>query len=478
MAKRLEFTVVGASDLRGGIHELRQRGAFGVVVVSTAAVGFAEDGHSAEAFTVLRPLIRCAGQAQFVILAHQPLSMEACSEIIRLGVAGILDAADEKLDEAALVHRLGHARERFRSARTEGIELNGLHSVAGDSLVWRSRAMDEVIARAARAAQVSDVPVLIFGESGTGKQLLAELIHQLDPKRSHQRLLSVNCSAISGTLAESMLFGHVKGAFTGALGPRKGIFRAADGGTVLLDEIGEMDLALQPKLLRVLQQGVVMPVGSDDEIPIDVRVIAATNRRLAANVEESKFRLDLYQRLNVIGLEIPPLRERPEDIPVLIRFFLRRYADYYERPIDTVEPQVYEYLAGCTLQGNVRELENVVRQTLAFKTSGTTLTLDDVPPALVRGQRRNGTDSRMILTELAHAACRLVDTGAMTLPQLMSMCEKMVLRNTLANSQATSSDVARQLGLSRRTLYNKIRKYRLPAPRSISTEEDSSQSRP
>jgi transcriptional regulator with PAS, ATPase and Fis domain len=321
-----------------------------------------------------------------------------------------------------------------------------------------------VLAKAARAAQVSDVPVLVYGESGTGKQLVAELIHQLDPKRSSKRFLSVNCAAISGTLAESALFGHIRGAFTGATESRRGHFRAADGGTILLDEIGETDLTLQPKLLRVLQEGVVMPLGSDDEIAIDVRVIASTNRQLAALVEEKRFRLDLFQRLNVIELEIPPLRERPEDIPVLVRFFLKKYAQYYERPIESVDDQVYEFLANCTMRGNVRELENAVRRMLAFKRSGSVLSLADVPPSLLARSGRTAHDEARDLTELADVACRLIDKQVMTLPQLVRTCEMTVLRNSLENLNTTSTDLAKRLGLSRRTLYNKLHKYELDAP--------------
>lgn len=334
--------------------------------------------------------------------------------------------------------------------------------------------MAGVLAKAARAAQVSDVPVLIHGESGTGKQLLAELIHQLDPKRASKRFVCVNCSAISGSLAESTLFGHVKGAFTGATESRKGHFRAADGGTILLDEIGEMDIALQPKLLRVLQNGVVMPVGADEESAIDVRVIAATNRRLAAQVESGAFRLDLFQRLNVISLEIPSLRERPEDIPALVRFFVNKYAGYCAHPIESIDDELLEFLGGCTLRGNVRELENTVRQMLAFKRIGGRLTLADVPPTLRDRQPYQDEDPQHRKTEtleqIASAATRLLDSGAMTLPELIGACEKMMIRGALQRSTSTSGDLARQLGMSRRTLYNKINKYDLPAPREMARQ--------
>jgi transcriptional regulator with PAS, ATPase and Fis domain len=471
LVERLGMTVVRSVSVPEARRVLQSTGAFSVVLLGGGDGGTSRDDAGCEPAASLQLLQPLAGQAQFILIADHSLSMESCCDVVRSGVAGIVDARDRALDEESLVHRITQARKRYGEESAAVDELHALSTAYSDSLVWRSEAMDKVLARAARAAQVSDVPVLIYGESGTGKQLLAELIHQLDPKRSRKRFLSVNCSAISGTLAESALFGHVKGAFTGAVGSRKGLFRAADGGTVLLDEIGEMDAVLQPKLLRVLQEGVVMPLGSDDEIDIDVRVITATNRRLAACVEEGQFRLDLYQRLNVISLEIPPLRERPEDIPILVRFFLKRYADYYERPIEAVEPQVFEHLAQCTLAGNVRELENVIRQMLAFKSSGSVLTMDDLPPAL-RTAARSQHDESVVLTDMVDAACRLVEAGAMTLPELVSTCEKQVLRHSLERTQVTSSDLARHLGLSRRTLYNKIRKYHLHAPGRTNVTDD------
>jgi transcriptional regulator with PAS, ATPase and Fis domain len=465
LAERAGMTVVHARDPRAAQRILSSTGAFSIILLGGAhGVGGEGDLSTTAPADTVRQLQPLAGQAHFIVIADGHLSMETCCDVVRLGIAGIVDARDGVLDEEALTHRIQQARKHYGEAASASDDIHSLKAVCGDSFVWQSKAMADVLAKAARAAQVSDVPVLIFGESGTGKQLLAELIHQLDPKRSHKRFLSVNCSAISGTLAESALFGHVKGAFTGAVGSRKGLFRAADGGTVLLDEIGEMDAVLQPKLLRVLQEGVVMPLGSDDETDIDVRVVAATNRQLAACVEEGQFRLDLYQRLNVIALEIPPLRERPEDIPILVRFFLKRYADYYERPIEAVEPAVYEHLAQSMLAGNVRELENLIRQMLAFKSSGSVLTMDDVRPSIMPATGPADRDQSFVLSDMVKAACRLVEAGEMTLPELVSACEKHVLRSSLERSQATSSELARHLGLSRRTLYNKIRKYHLPAP--------------
>jgi two-component system response regulator PilR (NtrC family) len=211
----------------------------------------------------------------------------------------------------------------------------------------------------------------------------------------------------------------------------------------------------------VLQEGVVMPLGADEEESCDVRVIAATNRRLAMLVERGAFRLDLFQRLNVITLEIPPLRDRREDIPELVRFFANKYASYYAHPIESIDPAVIDYFMNARLDGNVRELENTIRQVLAFKASGSRLELRDLPASLlVRGERER-PDKSAALADLVDVASALLDSGAMTLPELVSEYERLVLHCTMQRTSATSTDLAKRLGLSRRTLYNKIRKYQL-----------------
>lgn len=448
-----------AGDPAAAIQRLRHEPAFALLLVGTFAGG--RWGGAADGVELVRALIRQAGRAQLVILAADELDVNTSCELVRCGVSGFVDGRGARWDEDALARQLRAARLRFENTPSPSEVLHRLGPADRNSMVCQSPVMADLMSRAARAAQVSDVPILIYGESGTGKQLLAEMIHQLDPKRSRKRLLSVNCSAIAGSLAESTLFGHVRGAYTGAAASRKGIFRAAEGGTVLLDEVGEMELALQPKLLRVLQERVVMPVGADEEEPCDVRVIAATNRRLAVLVERGQFRLDLYQRLNVITLEIPPLRERREDIPDLVKFFADKYASYYERPIETIDPGVIDYFLNARLDGNVRELENSVRQMLAFKSSGTRLELRDLPGTLPPRQQPAARDGASALADLVDAASDLLVSGAMTLPELVSEYERLVLHYTLQRSNATSTDLAKRLGLSRRTLYNKIRKYQL-----------------
>jgi len=456
------FAVVQAATIAEGIDRLRHEVAFALIVLSTPALHSGQPCISrAEVVAGVQGINRLAGRAQVILLTRHALDVQLSCELVRSGVTGFVDGRDGRWDDAALVRQLRGASERHARACVPSTALHIMGPGERNSIVCQSPVMSDLLNRAARAAQVSDVPILIYGESGTGKQLLAELIHQLDPKRSRKRLLSVNCSAIAGTLAESTLFGHVRGAYTGATSSRKGIFRAADGGTVLLDEIGEMELALQPKLLRVLQEGVVMPLGADDEESCDVRVIAATNRRLALLVERQLFRLDLFQRLNVITLEIPPLRERREDIPELVRHFATKYANYYAYPIDAIDPRVVDHFMHARLDGNVRELENTVRQMLAFKTSGSRLDLSDLPPAVHARNPLERHSKSAVLADLADAASEMLSSGAMTLPELVSEYERMVLHCTLQRSSATSTDLAKRLGLSRRTLYNKIRKYQL-----------------
>ena len=227
----------------------------------------------------------------------------------------------------------------------------------------------------------------------------------------------------------------------------------------MLDEVSELELCLQPKLLRVLQEGLILPVGSDMEEAVDVRVLGTTNQHLADAVEAGRFRLDLYQRLNVITIEIPPLRERPEDIEALLPFFVRKYARYYDRRIVGIDRRVYEFLSTCGLEGNVRELENAIRRILALKTSGDEIVLTDIPESL---RRKRWVDERqMVPAEVVENASRLIEQNVVTLSDFVAECERHVLANVIDRSQGPKADLARKLGLSRRTFYNKRRKYGL-----------------
>ncbi|HEY8242874.1 MAG TPA: sigma 54-interacting transcriptional regulator [Casimicrobiaceae bacterium] len=247
-------------------------------------------------------------------------------------------------------------------------------------IITRSPAMEDLL-RQAKLVADSDAAVLITGESGTGKELLAQAIHRAS-RRGARPFVAVNCGAIPGELLESELFGHSRGAFTGAVQAHKGLFQAADGGTLLLDEIGDMPMPLQVKLLRVLQQGEVRPVGSTQAIPVNVRVISATHRDLEAQRTAGLFREDLYYRLMVVSLHLPSLSERREDIPVLAAHFLRKLAERYRKVVPALAPDAQQLLVAAPWPGNVRQLLNLLEQAVALTTTGV------IPASLVQSALR------------------------------------------------------------------------------------------
>ncbi len=251
-------------------------------------------------------------------------------------------------------------------------------------IITRSPAMETMLEKAKLVA-AGDAGVFLYGESGSGKELLARAIHHASPRRN-KPFVAVNCGAIPEPLLESELFGHVKGSFTGAVKDYKGLFQAADGGTLLLDEIGDMPLPLQVKLLRVLQERQVRPVGAVQTIPVDVRIVSATHRDLAQEIAAGRFREDLYYRLNVVALSLPSLAERREDIPLLANHFLRRLAEKYGKDIRGFAPEAMELLVSSAWPGNVRQLLNVVEQTVALSTSPL------IPFTLARDAVRHGAE--------------------------------------------------------------------------------------
>jgi two-component system response regulator GlrR len=255
----------------------------------------------------------------------------------------------------------------------QALKLSSTGAAPGEAEDWRaelvtaSPQMESLLAQAKLVAQ-SDASVLIHGASGTGKELLARSIHKASRRRAAP-FVAVNCAAIPEALLESELFGHRKGAFTGAIYDHKGLFQSAEGGTVFLDEIGDMPIALQSKLLRSLQEREVRPVGSSQSVPVDVRIISATHRNLEERVSTGEFREDLYYRLNVVSLAIPPLSQRPEDIVPLARHFLATTAARYAKDVRAFAPEAMEMLLGAPWPGNVRQLSNVVEQAVALATS-------------------------------------------------------------------------------------------------------------
>ena len=281
--------------------------------------------------------------------------------------------------------------------------------------------------------------VLITGETGTGKELVARAIHARSAQRD-MPLIKVNCAAIPETLLESELFGHVRGAFTGATFTKKGRFALADGGTIFLDEIGTISLAVQAKLLRVLQDREFDPLGSERTQKVDVRVIAATNRDLRQMVATGKFQEDLYYRLNVIPIAIPPLRERREDIPMLVEYFLRRFASATGKRIDAVDPVVMRELERYDWPGNVRELENTIERAVVLATG----------PRLTR-------DTLWLMGATSAPSPGL---PSMRLHDNVEWAEKETIRRALDQSNGVKKDAAELMGISQRALSHYLQKYR------------------
>jgi two-component system, NtrC family, response regulator HydG len=305
------------------------------------------------------------------------------------------------------------------------------------SMVFVSEAMSRLALLVGRVA-ARDVTVLIAGESGTGKERLAEAIVQ-GSRRAHKPFVRFNCAALAPDLAEAELFGHARGAFTGAVRARLGLFGEADGGTILLDELGDLAPGLQAKLLRVLQSGEIRAVGEDRGRSVDVRVLAATHRDLEAEVRRGSFREDLYYRLNVVTLRIPPLRERPEDIPVLVRHFLDRFAERFGVAAPADSEKLIDRLMGHSWPGNVRELENAIERVVALSTDGE-LDLSLLPTG-ANGERPDGR--------------------CFGLRERVEAYERGLIVETLKLCRNNRSETARRLDLSRATLHDKLRKYRI-----------------
>jgi transcriptional regulator with GAF, ATPase, and Fis domain len=318
----------------------------------------------------------------------------------------------------------------------------------------------------------TDFTVLIEGESGTGKELVARLIHELGRRRKGP-FVAVNCAAISPGVAESELFGHRRGAFTGAQQDRRGLVRAADGGALFLDEVGELDPQLQGKLLRVLQQGRVLAVGDDREVAVDVRVIAATNRDLDEMVRHRTFRADLYHRLNVLTVRIPPLRERPEDVGPLVEHFAARYGG---APHPAATEPFIAALRQARLPGNVRQLENLVRRMLAAHEGAGPLDLPDLPPEILREVAESAfaappspieaEDAAPDFPALPAGAPGLDPQGVLaahdwSLARSLAYCEGLLMQAALAASGGNHSRAARMLGITARSVYNKVHKHHL-----------------
>ncbi len=348
-----------------------------------------------------------------------------------------LEAREEGLRQAA--RRLQRKERELRKLRGD--------LTRGEGMVTRNRSMEKVIELVGKVAQV-DATVLITGESGVGKERIARMIHDQSP-RARGELIAVNCGALPESLLESELFGHVRGAFTGATVDKKGLFEAARGGTIFLDEIGEMTPATQVKLLRVLQEREVRPVGATASAAVDVRVLAATNRNVAEMVAGNGFRSDLYYRLKVVNIDVPPLRQRKEDILPLARHFITKICASYKIAPKTLSPDVASLLTTHEWPGNVRELENAIEHAVVLAGDQLKLLLDHLPPEL-RG------DGGATMT-------RLLDESV-TLEELERRYTLMILERNRGSRVAT----ARSLGIGTNTLWRKLKRWESsdPLPRA------------
>ena len=318
-----------------------------------------------------------------------------------------------------------------------------------EGMIGRSRIMRDVFDRITRVAK-TDSTILITGPSGTGKELVASAIHRLSSRTTKNRI-SVNCGAIPSELLESELFGHVRGAFTGAISTRKGRFELAQGGTIFLDEIGDMPLLLQVKLLRVLQERVIEPVGSNEGVTIDTRVIAATHRDLEKSVAEGKFREDLYYRLNVIPIRMPALKERREDIPLLISHFLDRFVSADRSNEISFAPLTMELLMGYDWPGNVRELENVIERMVILR-GGNEILPEDLPAKIFR--------SNPLATHQYKTLFELPDLGV-DLKAILSDIEDSLIMQAMNRTGGNKNQASKLLTLNRTTLIEKMKKKNL-----------------
>src|SRR5688500_16464956 len=309
-----------------------------------------------------------------VVLVTAHADIPTCKQALH---DGAYDFIEKPLDLEYFRAQVNRAAERSALQRQNEVLQAQIMEAAGfEGIVGKSAAMQRAVTTARQVA-ASDIPVLVTGESGTGKELIARAIHN-NSKRRKQRLVALNCAGLSESILEDELFGHVRGAFTGAQTDRAGRFEHADRGTLFMDEIGDMPAAMQAKLLRVLENGEVVRVGSNEPLRVDVRLISATNRNLDEMVAEKQFREDLFFRIKGVTIHIPPLRERREDIPLLIHYFIKQFAEKYGKEIEGIKPEAQQLLMGYSWPGNVRQLRNVI-ENMVVLSGEPMLGLDSLP---------------------------------------------------------------------------------------------------
>lgn len=401
------------------------------------------DVDTEKGFELFRQARQHDPQLSVLIFTENPTATTAV-ECMKLGIADYITKPLAPEEFLATVRHLLEAkrlREEYRMLQWQVVREHSF-----DGIVGRSQAMREVF-KTIHLISETDVDVLICGETGTGKELVARSIHNRS-KRRQGKFIAVDCGAIPENLLEAELFGYEKGAFTGADSRSAGLLETADQGAFFLDEIGELPLRLQSKLLRTLQERKIRHLGGKDEIELNVRIIAATARNLAKEVREKTFRDDLYYRINVARIELPPLRERAEDIPLLVSHFVSLYAEKMEKGVIEVEPEVTEILSRHSWPGNIRELQNVIKRAMAL-TRHQVLTVDDLPVeiAVAGGERRKKDRGGFFQVR----------------EQRVKAFEKWYISKLLKGCQGDVSQAARQAQIPRGTLYRLMKKHNLNA---------------
>jgi two-component system response regulator PilR (NtrC family) len=383
---------------------------------------------------------------RMIVMTAYP-STDTTIQAIQKGALDYITKEGEYLEKIRQIVRDTRDRESGQGLSPPLLEVKTEYKT--DHIIGDSKAMLEICKVVGRVAGRKST-VLLSGESGTGKELIARAIHYHSP-RCDRQLIGINCGALTETLLESELFGHVRGSFTGAVSDKKGLFEASSGGTFFLDEIGETSKAVQVKLLRVLQEGRVRRVGDIRDTMVDVRIIAATNQDLLALIRENLFREDLYFRLNVIPIDIPPLRERREDIPKLVHYFVAKYCQDAGIPLLKVLPEALEVLADYYWPGNVRELENVIERIIAMDVGGT-LSRAVIPDPVLRGG---------VPSESAPAAVAEISPQGVKLEELVDAYERELVVKALKMADDRRPEAARLLGLSARALRYRLEKHKL-----------------
>ena len=409
----------------------------------------------AESYDLVLTDLRMGGTSGMDVLRHTR-SNASLTEVIVMTAYGTIESAVEAMrvgahdyiqkpfEEDELMLKVERALEKRQLAGEVSVmaaEFRDRYHF--ENIIGRSQAIRDVLGRIVRIAP-TPATVLITGESGTGKELVARAIHA-NSKRADRPFVGVNCAAITETLLESELFGHVRGAFTGAVSSRKGLFEEADGGTFFFDEIAETPPSFQAKLLRAIQEGEIRRLGDNKSVHVDVRIIAATNQNLKQAIEEKRFREDLYYRLNVARFVLPPLRERREDVPLLAEHFLEKYGRKMGRRGVKLGDGVLDFLQRYPYPGNVRELENLIEQGVALAMEGVIQVDDIVPPELHEGSRPQGGPPR-------------------SLQAVVDEAERAAIENVLREVDGNKEKAAEMLGLSGTTLWRKMKRLDVKWP--------------